>query len=180
MTAEMAHDSADSRAGSRTSWLSVAVIGALVLATAAGFYRHGESDDARRAAARAMVVARQTRDLEAKVAAARTNLAASRSELRARTSGNAALSKALDQLNANHASMSSILHDQTASTAQIIDALARGQYSTYNALADGFTNSTRTVDALAITETKLRDEVTRACGDPCAVTEAAAVSAPRP
>jgi SMC interacting uncharacterized protein involved in chromosome segregation len=122
-------------------------------------------------------LARETRDLEQRVAAARTKLEASRSELRARTAANAALVKALDQLNANHVSMSSIVHDQDMSTAQIIDALARGQYGTYNALADRFTNSTKTVDAVATTETKLHDELTRsACSDTCGAREAAAVS----
>jgi len=178
MTAEMAHEySVESPAGPRVKWLGVAVVGALVLAIAAGIYRHQETDHARRAAARAAVLDRETRDLEMKVAAARTKLEASRAELRAKAPGTAALLKVLDQLNANHASMSSIVRDQDTSTAQIIDALSRKQYDTYNALVDRFTNSTRTVDALATTETKLRDELTRSgCGDTCSATEAAAVN----
>ena len=175
MTAEMTQEhAAESQARSRMRWLPVVTVGALVLAVAAGLYRHAESDNARRAAAKAAVLDRESRDLEAKVAAARANLEASRSGLRARASGTAALSRLLDQLNANHASMSEVLHDQDASTAQIVDALARGQYSTYNALADRFTNSTRTVDALATTERKLRDTLTSGCGESCATTEAAA------
>jgi hypothetical protein len=178
MTAEMTHEyPPESPARSRVSWLGVAVVGAVLLAMVAGIYRHEKTDDARRAAAKAAVSARETRDLETKVAAARTDLDASRAQLHSRVPGTAAIVKVLDQLNANHMSMSSIAHDRDASTGQIVDALARGQYSTYNALADNFTNTSRTVDALARTETKLRDQLTRsACSDSCTVTEDAAVS----
>jgi hypothetical protein len=144
-----------------------------VLAIASGIYRHEESNEARRQRARGVVVARETQDLEQKVAVARSSLAATRRQLRAEAPGSATLLKVLDQLNANHARMSSIVHDQDAASAGIVDALASGRVAEYNGIVDRFTTATRTVDALATTETNLRDALARTtCGGDCPVREA--------
>jgi hypothetical protein len=175
MTATTPDVPAETPAAARTRWLPVVAVGALVLALAAGIYRHEESKGARRQQARSVVVAPETQDLEQKVAAARANLAATRRRLRAQAPKSATLLKVLDQLKANHASMSSIVHDQDASSAGIVDALASGRYAAYNSIVDRFTTATRMVDALAITETNLRDTLARTtCGGNCVVREAKA------
>jgi septal ring factor EnvC (AmiA/AmiB activator) len=176
MTAELTLEaSVEAPTGSLDRLLSVVAVGALVLAVAAGIYRHEERSEARRAAARSVVVARETQDLEGKITSARANLAATRGQLRARTPSSAALLQALDQLNANHMSMSSIVHEQDALSAGIVDALAGGHYATYNDLADRFRTATGTVDALATTERNLRDQLARTtCGDNCVAVEATA------
>jgi hypothetical protein len=161
-------------AASRARWLPVVAVGALVLAVAAGIYRHEERGNARRQHARSVVVARETQDLDQKVAAARANLAATRRRLSAQATSSGTLLKVLDQLKANHASMSSIVHDQDASSARIVDALASGRYTAYNGIVDRFTAASRSVDSLATTETNLRDALTRStCGNSCTVREAA-------
>jgi hypothetical protein len=161
--------------GSLARWLPVVMVGALVLAVAAGIYRHEERDAVKRAAARNGVVTRETQNLERKVAAAQANLTATRGRLRAQAANAAGLLKVLDQLKANHASMSTIVRDQDGSSARIVDALAAGHYQTYNNLADRFTASTGTVDALAAMETKLRNSLTRStCGANCGAEEDAA------
>jgi hypothetical protein len=158
-----------------TRWLPVFAIGALVLAVSAGIYRHEERDSAHRAAARSVVLSRETDDLEQKVEAARAKLAETRSRLRAEAPNATAMLKLLDQLNANHSSMSAIVRDQDGSSSQLIGALAAGHDATYNRLADRFTASTATVDALAAAETRLRDALVQmTCGANCGAREAAA------
>jgi hypothetical protein len=158
------------------SWtrrLLLVAIGALALALAAGIYRHGERADARRAAAKNVVLTRETQALERKVAAARANLAATRDRLRAQAPGSVAMLDVLDALTANHSNMSAIVREQDESSAQIIAALGDGRYATYNDLVDRFTTATGTVDALATTETRLRDALMRStCGN-CGALEAA-------
>jgi len=175
MTAETPDLTVHPAGASLWRWLPVLAVGALVLAVAAGIYRHEERDGARRQHARNVVVTQETRALDQKVAAARVDLAATRRRLRAQVPSSATVLKVLDRLKTNHASMSSIVHDQDVSSAGIVDSLASRRYGAYNIIVDRFTTASRTVDALASTETNLRDALVRSmCAGSCGVQEAAA------
>jgi len=154
-------------------WLYVAAVAAVVLAVAAGIYRHEERREADHAAAESVVIRGKTRDLQTKLTAATSNLSASRADLRARTALSPTLLRALDQLNANHKNMTAFVHDHDVTSTQIVDVLAGGQPARYDALVDHFATSNRMLDALAATETKLQNDLDHsACGGSCGATEA--------
>jgi hypothetical protein len=71
------------------------------------------------------------------------------------------------------------MQSQDALSGQLIDALANRQSTTYNNLADQYRAANGTVNSLAATETKLRNQLTQAtCGNCAADEDAADVPAP--
>lgn len=164
----------------RIWWFALLAVLALALAVGAWFYRQSKQDDVKKASAQSVVLGRATRALEAKVATAKTTLAASRLQLQSKASRSASFLQVLDQLDSNHKRMSGYVHDQNAASAQIVDALAASDFGRYNNLADQFTNSTRSVNSLADTETKLQQDLSAStvCTDSCIYSEDASAGLP--